>query len=136
VTIGAGFTHALCRSGAFKTGPVAIGAIAASAFAPGDVNQMKLLFQIELRDHAGQFLALPFGLRNAVPRPSPVVHRITKRPSVRRLERSTIERRNVSATVAMASDAGDVGDQGRSKIAPVVFTVTVHACQRGFQMLL
>src|SRR5262249_211258 len=130
MTSGAGFTQALCHSGAFKARRVAIGAIAASSLSARDMNQMELIFYTELRDHAAQFLPLPLGLRNAVPGPSPVDHRITEGPPVRRLQHPTVEGRYESAAVTMAADTGDVGDQGRAKIATVVFAVAINAGQR------
>src|SRR5262245_16476517 len=134
VTIGAGFTDALCHGVAFKSGLVAIGAIAAPSLASRDVNQMELIFQTELRDEAGQFLAPPFGLRDAFPRPPPVDQGITEGPAVWRLQRAAVERRNESTSIAMAADAGDIRDQGRTEIAPAMFAMTIHALQRGFQM--
>src|SRR5262245_15893340 len=107
VTIGAGFTDALCHRVAFKAGLVAIGAIATPSLASRDVNQMELIFQTELRDEAGQFLAPPFGLRDALPRPPPVNHGITEGPAVWRLQRAGVERRNEAASVAVTTDASD-----------------------------
>src|SRR5215510_4580393 len=114
VTIGAGFTHALCYGVALKTGLMAIGAIAAPSLASRDVNQMELIFQTELRDDAGQFLAPPFGLRDAFPRPPPVNHGITEGPAVWSLQRAGVERRNEAASVAVTTDASDIRDQRRT----------------------
>ena len=135
VTGGARFAHALPDGFALKSGGVAIGASRPALLAACDVNQVKLLFGIELRSRARQFPTHPFGGRNAIIQlPKAVNDRISERASVWRFQRLPRKRRNETAAIAMASGAGDIGDERRPEIASVVFGVTRGAGQADFHM--
>lgn len=134
VTSGARFAHALFHGISFKAGRMAIGANITALLAPPRMDQMELLLQTELRGRTGQVFARPLRLRDTAPGPLPVVDRIAKRSAVRRLERLVRFRRYKSASVTMATRAGDICNEGRPEFLPVMFTMAVRAGQSDFHV--